>query len=1120
MSTRRAKIRPSINLSASRRSVTTPASKAKDPTASKPEAAEPKTGLRSSTKPTIPQPSKPQVNSVQRHQEEPKVQTQQQEELNHEKPKQADKQQQQKSLQRQREKDREKRQQDDIQGEPDPLPSEEDSLGALTQPAPVSPTKHPAKPSLKSTPESPLKSSATVRRKRINAVPNLGQPRLRSGPALPVKTAARASVTPEREVEVERGGARGRVGRAGGSRPEPEAGEMGPPLHPPPVQRVISASASSTPTPDKEPTREAPNRSEEPSLPATVTSQSSHAPSSTTTPLRPTLARTDSVTEKHPVGSENIYEKKLRELKDRIDSETPSRRRRHYVKQKVQPPERSKMTMSDLIYFNPKTSPMKNIPAGKEKKFPRTIMTENVASANNSVNSSAHNSENEEGDEEEDIDPFAPQVKIGPDGSIILDNTSLVKDASPAKNLHLSDSDVVEEEFSRTTYSSFRDRKHTTAWSQKDTEKFYRALSAVGTDFSMIKAMFPKRTRQQIKNKFKREERLNRQRLDRAIRERKQLDMSLFDKEPSSDSELENHAEKKSNEKGKSKSTGKRRGKGRGKNKGKIKDEDAEKDSDVELINDDVDAKAGGDGDSKDVNAGDAEGEMAKDGAARQSDGSEDEIDMETILSQPTRSGRQPKVKTTFTVEEPQRRRKGPYKRSSMEDPNYASRRLERLNREREIILARRKATKSNFPPYTSGGAVPSPSSGPANPSLRQVSLAGLRQVAGEGKNQGIELPGSRGISTINTPMGRFIVSVPQQPSSPRPVGSPTPEVPSSAAGAGVAKKVLRTHIFVISSPDGTQNIIQVPVQPDPTSQDSSQPPRSPQPAQNLSQAGPAVHNPPTAPRIIVRTLRPNPQQTATTMRQVVLPSPQQLPGSSSMSQTGDQVASASPLSGPAVITTAHNQRAQVERSPQRSQHYHLGKRGNADPLTLQTPGSNKVIVISPHAQVPSRISEAAVETTCSSNFGETRSLGNSISPKVITQTHHSAETVQHHEHNLTSESHERVSHMTSNMDTDWLLRDETVGHEVNIPTSDFEEATETEEAFIPPASNVGRPPLMNIGTDQAVMDHVTEENLTAQDILEQMTYEEGVGGDVGANMEVAINEEIITQIANTMEVE
>ena len=53
--------------------------------------------------------------------------------------------------------------------------------------------------------------------------------------------------------------------------------------------------------------------------------------------------------------------------------------------------------------------------------------------------------------------------------------------------------------------------------SYSDTAKFYMALSAVGTDFTMINAMFPKRTRQQIKNKFKREERLNRHGLDKAI---------------------------------------------------------------------------------------------------------------------------------------------------------------------------------------------------------------------------------------------------------------------------------------------------------------------------------------------------------------------------------------------------------------------------------------------------------------------------------------------------------------------------------------------------------------------------------------------------------------------------
>ena len=48
---------------------------------------------------------------------------------------------------------------------------------------------------------------------------------------------------------------------------------------------------------------------------------------------------------------------------------------------------------------------------------------------------------------------------------------SLVKDASPAKTLHLENSEAVQEESSHTTYASFGKRTYTTAWSVKGTHK-------------------------------------------------------------------------------------------------------------------------------------------------------------------------------------------------------------------------------------------------------------------------------------------------------------------------------------------------------------------------------------------------------------------------------------------------------------------------------------------------------------------------------------------------------------------------------------------------------------------------------------------------------------------------
>ncbi|XP_056159561.1 uncharacterized protein LOC115675356 isoform X3 [Syzygium oleosum] len=66
-------------------------------------------------------------------------------------------------------------------------------------------------------------------------------------------------------------------------------------------------------------------------------------------------------------------------------------------------------------------------------------------------------------------------------------------------------------------YQSFMEKTPRTRWSKQDTELFYEGIRQFGTDLSMIKELFPKLTRQQIKLKFKKEERQNRLRLSEAL---------------------------------------------------------------------------------------------------------------------------------------------------------------------------------------------------------------------------------------------------------------------------------------------------------------------------------------------------------------------------------------------------------------------------------------------------------------------------------------------------------------------------------------------------------------------------------------------------------------------------
>uniref|UniRef100_A0A8D2P628 Transcription factor TFIIIB component B'' Myb domain-containing protein n=1 Tax=Zosterops lateralis melanops TaxID=1220523 RepID=A0A8D2P628_ZOSLA len=57
---------------------------------------------------------------------------------------------------------------------------------------------------------------------------------------------------------------------------------------------------------------------------------------------------------------------------------------------------------------------------------------------------------------------------------------------------------------------------------------FFLAISMVGTDFSLIGRLFPHRARAEIKNKFKREEKANAWRIDKAFKEKRPFDFEFF----------------------------------------------------------------------------------------------------------------------------------------------------------------------------------------------------------------------------------------------------------------------------------------------------------------------------------------------------------------------------------------------------------------------------------------------------------------------------------------------------------------------------------------------------------------------------------------------------------------
>lgn len=111
----------------------------------------------------------------------------------------------------------------------------------------------------------------------------------------------------------------------------------------------------------------------------------------------------------------------------------------------------------------------------------------------------------------------APQLKFAEDGSIIINEESLLIQREHVEPVY--ETTVVEsgDQNDNLNYTSYRKFHHTKKWSEKETAKFYKALSMVGTDFTMIQRLFPNRNRDEIKRKFKREERINQALIDKIL---------------------------------------------------------------------------------------------------------------------------------------------------------------------------------------------------------------------------------------------------------------------------------------------------------------------------------------------------------------------------------------------------------------------------------------------------------------------------------------------------------------------------------------------------------------------------------------------------------------------------
>ncbi|XP_064902320.1 transcription factor TFIIIB component B'' homolog isoform X1 [Columba livia] len=372
----------------------------------------------------------------------------------------------------------------------------------------------------------------TQRRKRISTMPNLVKPR--AGPSAAQCSASkpqrRASQPPDGSVSLQKDSSPSEKSNVESSLKSPMLPEKKTPVPQVPQFSPLKKSVN------KEQTAGIATSKNDDTLQKNVPS-----------PLkeRPTQERSVTQEEKLPMKPVPVKEKRICSDRERI---LKARKLREMLKEELRkermlkhrppviegrsPPDRSKMTMRDLIYYLPENNPMKSSLA--EEKRPEKSSALGQMKEQEEKSTPDHEEEDEEeeaenAEEGQDGPLLVPRVKVAEDGSIILDEESLTVEVLRTKGpCVVEENDPIFERGSTTTYSSFRKSFYTKPWSNKETDMFFLAISMVGTDFSLIGRLFPHRARAEIKNKFKREEKANGWRIDKAFKEKRPFDFEFF----------------------------------------------------------------------------------------------------------------------------------------------------------------------------------------------------------------------------------------------------------------------------------------------------------------------------------------------------------------------------------------------------------------------------------------------------------------------------------------------------------------------------------------------------------------------------------------------------------------
>ena len=237
--------------------------------------------------------------------------------------------------------------------------------------------------------------------------------------------------------------------------------------------------------------------------------------------------------------SDKLTNKSKKKRSNQTESNKESNKKRKKIKKwsKNTVIDKNKLTMFDLISYNPPIiETMKQLSEednqDENEKVNELVEDEQIDSQlkdqlKDQLNEKKEKEEEDlsKATEENDEECIGPRVKINENGEIVLDEESLIVKRKKPKDQNIKT--VYEDDktlSTRTNYSSFKKPGKTNEkklrWTNDETVKFYTALTIIGTDFTLMSDLFfrDQRTRVDLKNKFKQEEKCHKVLIDNALK--------------------------------------------------------------------------------------------------------------------------------------------------------------------------------------------------------------------------------------------------------------------------------------------------------------------------------------------------------------------------------------------------------------------------------------------------------------------------------------------------------------------------------------------------------------------------------------------------------------------------